>query len=110
MAGEYWKEHICMTLNLATELGIDIESLQAPIHEYSHAVGRSVIGGYVYRGTESPAMNGVYVFGDWSNGFVPGDRKTLLPRPNRTVRLEEDGIQTGRRNTASSLYYRLWRG
>ena len=62
-------------LELATLLGIDIETLQPPINEYSHAVGRSVIGGYVYRGTESPALNGVYVFGDWSTGFIPGRGK-----------------------------------
>lgn len=59
-------------LDLATILGIDIETLQPPIHEYSHEVGRSVIGGYVYRGTASPALKGFYVFGDWSTGFVPG--------------------------------------
>ena len=37
-----------------------------PIAEYEHSVGVSVTGGYVYRGKAYPAMNGLYVFGDWA--------------------------------------------
>ena len=36
----------------------------SPVHEYSHAVGVAVVGGYVYRGAEIPALQGAYVFGD----------------------------------------------
>ncbi|HWB21143.1 MAG TPA: PQQ-dependent sugar dehydrogenase [Phycisphaerales bacterium] len=36
-----------------------------PIYEYSHAIGASVIGGYVYRGCAIPWLQGTYVFGDW---------------------------------------------
>ncbi|KAM4770858.1 HHIP-like protein 2 [Rhinophrynus dorsalis] len=39
-----------------------------PIFAYSHQVGKSVTGGYVYRGCESPNLNGVYIFGDFMNG------------------------------------------
>lgn len=62
-------------LNLAEYLNISIESLKPPIHEYSHNVGRSIIGGYVYRGNQSPSLVGMYVFGDWSTGFVKPDGK-----------------------------------
>ncbi|MCU0849900.1 MAG: PQQ-dependent sugar dehydrogenase [Candidatus Thermoplasmatota archaeon] len=61
--------------DLAEELNISIESLQPPIYEYSHNVGRSIIGGYVYRGNQSPNLVGCYVFGDWSTDFVKPDGK-----------------------------------
>lgn len=35
-----------------------------PFLEYSRAVGRSVIGGFVYRGDDIPELQGKYVFGD----------------------------------------------
>ncbi len=56
---------------LADELGINISELEMPINEYSHEVGRSVTGGYVYRGSALPDLYGTYVFGDWSSSFVP---------------------------------------
>jgi len=56
---------------LADELGIDISSLELPVHEYSHEVGRSITGGYVYRGDSLPSLDGAYVFGDWSSSFYP---------------------------------------
>ena len=40
-----------------------------PIAEYSHADGDcSVTGGYVYRGAQSPALQGTYLFGDFCSG------------------------------------------
>ncbi|KAM9564623.1 HHIP-like protein 2 isoform 1-T1 [Guaruba guarouba] len=39
-----------------------------PIFAYGHSVGKSVTGGYVYRGCESPNLNGLYIFGDFMSG------------------------------------------
>lgn len=39
-----------------------------PIFAYSHHIGKSVTGGYVYRGCELPNLNGLYVFGDFMAG------------------------------------------
>nr|XP_055027639.1 HHIP-like protein 2 isoform X1 [Misgurnus anguillicaudatus] len=39
-----------------------------PIFAYGHHVGKSVTGGYVYRGCESPNLNGLYIFGDFMSG------------------------------------------
>ncbi|XP_043554362.1 HHIP-like protein 1 [Chiloscyllium plagiosum] len=39
-----------------------------PIFAYPHSVGKSVTGGYVYRGCESPNLNGLYIFGDFMSG------------------------------------------
>lgn len=41
-----------------------------PIYAYSHKVGKSVTGGYVYRGCEYPNLNGMYIFGDFMSGYV----------------------------------------
>jgi glucose/arabinose dehydrogenase len=57
-------------LPLATLLGINISTLKPPIFDYSHNVGHSIIGGYVYHGAQSPKLVGKYVFGDWSNSFT----------------------------------------
>ncbi|MBU0497654.1 MAG: PQQ-dependent sugar dehydrogenase [Candidatus Thermoplasmatota archaeon] len=62
-------------LALATLLGINLSSLEAPIHDYSHDVGHSIIGGYVYRGSASADLMGKYVFGDWSTGFFVSNGK-----------------------------------
>ncbi|XP_051900073.1 HHIP-like protein 2 isoform X7 [Pristis pectinata] len=39
-----------------------------PIFAYPHKLGRSVTGGYVYRGCEMPNLNGLYIFGDFMSG------------------------------------------
>ncbi|XP_033125968.1 HHIP-like protein 2 [Anneissia japonica] len=39
-----------------------------PIHAYPHTVGKSVIGGHIYRGCLFPNMNGHYIYGDFMNG------------------------------------------
>jgi glucose/arabinose dehydrogenase len=45
--------------------------LTEPIHEYSHTVGQSVTGGYVYRGSALPAsFRGRYFFADFITGRV----------------------------------------
>ena len=36
-----------------------------PIFDYPHSTGRTIIGGYIYRGTQFPALQGIYVFGDY---------------------------------------------
>ncbi|KAG7461178.1 hypothetical protein MATL_G00207330 [Megalops atlanticus] len=39
-----------------------------PIYAYSHKMGKSVTGGYIYRGCEYPNLNGMYIFGDFMSG------------------------------------------
>jgi glucose/arabinose dehydrogenase len=47
--------------------------LVPPVYEYPHSVGPAVIGGYVYRGTAIPDLEGAYIFADisgivWAKG------------------------------------------
>jgi glucose/arabinose dehydrogenase len=46
-----------------------------PVFEYSHDVGKSITGGYVYRGPSLPALRGAYVFGDFETGRIWGLRE-----------------------------------
>uniref|UniRef100_A0A667ZX62 Si:ch211-136a13.1 n=1 Tax=Myripristis murdjan TaxID=586833 RepID=A0A667ZX62_9TELE len=39
-----------------------------PIFAYPHKLGKSVTGGYVYRGCQMPNLNGLYIFGDFMSG------------------------------------------
>ena len=41
-----------------------------PIIEYDHAQGKSVVGGFVYRGTRIPELIGAYIYGDYMNGNI----------------------------------------
>ena len=45
-------------------------SLTDPIHEYSHATGCSVSGGFVYRGPLIPSLQGTYFFADFCSPTI----------------------------------------
>ena len=44
--------------------------LVRPVAVYSHALGCSVTGGFVYRGSAVPAARGRYFYGDYCSGIV----------------------------------------
>ncbi len=72
--------------NRSTE-GMARREMVFPIAEYGRNEGCSVTGGYVYRGTQLPALVGNYIFGDYCSGIV----WTLTPQADgswlRTVLL-----------------------
>jgi uncharacterized protein (TIGR03437 family) len=46
----------------------------APVAEYGRANGCSITGGFVYRGSQYPALEGTYLYGDYCSGRVWGLR------------------------------------
>ena len=61
--------------DLLAYLGLTLEDLEFPINEYSHDIGKSITGGYVYRANQNSELFGKYVFGDWSSEFLPASGK-----------------------------------
>jgi uncharacterized repeat protein (TIGR03806 family) len=45
-------------------------SFVEPIAEYGHDLGESITGGFVYRGSALPALQGRYIFGDFGSGRI----------------------------------------
>lgn len=81
------------------------EPLVDPILEYRHPrpkltegeiSGLSVTGGYVYRGTQIPVLQGQYVFADWSRNWA-------LPQGQLLVARRPSGDSTGARWTLEPL-------
>jgi glucose/arabinose dehydrogenase len=50
--------------------GCDQTGLALPVFEYSHDQGCSITGGYVYRGSAIPAIQGLYFYADHCQGWV----------------------------------------
>ncbi|XP_034050960.1 HHIP-like protein 2 [Thalassophryne amazonica] len=67
-----------------------------PIFAYNHHVGKSVTGGYVYRGCESPNLNGLYIFGDFMSGRI-----LALEEDTTTGTWEEKSVCMGETKTCS---------
>jgi glucose/arabinose dehydrogenase len=62
---------------------LDKAALTWPVAQYSHSLGESVTGGYVYRGSAIPALRGFYLFADFVSGHVwakkgPGGARRAL--------------------------------
>ncbi len=50
--------------------GCNGTGLTSPVWEYSHNFGISITGGFVYRGTLAPPLEGRYVFADYGTGRI----------------------------------------
>lgn len=83
----------------------DSSNLVLPAYEYDHSVGRSVTGGYVYRGPRLVRLQGTYLYGDFVNKQVWGLRR----RPdgqveNRLLALSPSPIASFGENEQGEVY------
>jgi hypothetical protein len=69
-----------------------------PFFDYGHSLGQSVTGGYVYRGSNYPWLNGFYFFGDFSAGRMwaswhttPGVFSTVVVKDSTGVNISSFG-------------------
>jgi len=76
-------------------------AILTPVHEYNHTQGRSITGGYVYRGTRLTELVGAYLFADYDSGRVWGLRydgsdvvwhEKLCETRKRIVSFGEDAV------------------
>jgi glucose/arabinose dehydrogenase len=75
------------------------EPLVDPVVEYPHdgdgITGSSIIGGHVFRGSDLPGLQGIYVFGDLRPGgrlFVAADDGGEGLWPTTTVEIQETAV------------------
>jgi glucose/arabinose dehydrogenase len=57
-------------------------NLTEPIAVYDHDDGLAIIGGFVYRGSKIPELQGRYVFADWGSFNTPSGRLFYLDANN----------------------------
>ena len=75
----------------------DLEVFSEPVYAYDHDEGKSVTGGYVYRGSRLPELWGKYIFGDYETGRiwalerVPGGPPEVTPLTHSRRRIVSFG-------------------
>ena len=76
-----------------------------PVSGYTHDSGCSVTGGFVYRGDESPALTGGYIFGDFCSGTIWGIEERVTNFTEPAVLLESElAISSFGLDEAGELY------
>lgn len=77
----------------------DTSGFEAPVFSYQRGDGRSVTGGYVYRGEQLDNLYGVYLFSDFASGLLWGlfttpegdlERRQLLDTGGSVVSFGEE--------------------
>lgn len=83
----------------------DQNGLVKPIAEYSHDLGCSVTGGYVYRGKQYPWLVGQYIFADYCTGVVWATARDANGTwATRQVTTFDDTISSFGEDQAGELY------
>ncbi len=92
----------CSTVSGCAPSGCNCANVSAvePIHEYDHAQGVAITGGYVYRGCAIPSLQGTYFFGDFASARIWSftfDGVTMTNFTQRTFELSpsSDGFSIG---------------
>src|SRR6202012_2149677 len=72
-----------------------------------HSIGLCVIGGYVYHGKESPALEGLYIYGDYNLGTIWGlryDRDAKKVTTQNALLQQPDNIDSFAEDASGEIY------
>ncbi len=78
-----------------------------PIFEYDHTVGKSITGGFVYRGKRFPELVGSYIYADYVTGKIWAlfvDPVTHKPVANRQIQSEMLPVMSFGEDEAGEVY------
>lgn len=78
--------------------------LTFPVATYNHDQGKSVTGGFMFRGNPSSTLQGIYLYGDFINGRIWGLRRTGNTWENSLLTDTAYGISTFGEDRAGNLY------
>ena len=84
------------------------ERLIEPIWEYHHDIGKSITGGYVYRGKKIPELTGGYLYADYVSGQVWAlwyDLEKKEVTANRTIREKGTPVITFGEDDEGEVYF-----
>jgi glucose/arabinose dehydrogenase len=79
-----------------------------PVLEYHHDVGKSITGGYVYRGKRVPALEGAYLYADYVTGQIWAlwyDEANGNVIANRTIRPNGMAVLTFGEDDEGEVYF-----
>lgn len=98
----------------------DLEAFTAPVAWYDHSYGKSVIGGFVYRGEALPDLVGAYIFGDYARrqvwalwteeGHLDSEASVDGPYAEQLLLEADDGITSFAEDMSGELYVLLSAG
>ncbi len=84
--------------------GCSQQGLTLPVAEYPHSQGCSISGGFVYRGSASPGLRGIYLYGDYCSGRIWGVERQGTGWTSRVLLASGLGISTFGEDEAGEIY------
>lgn len=86
------------------------DALVPPVWEYDHQLGKSITGGFVYRGSQLPDLQGMYVYADFISGRIWAleyDEAQQKVVGNRSIATTGFPVLAFGEDEAGELYYML---
>ncbi len=79
-----------------------------PLWDYSHDVGKSIVGGNIYRGKKVPELRGAYLYADYVTGQIWTlwyDRSNKKVMANRTIRPKGEPVMSFGEDDDGEVYF-----